>query len=83
MATWVTHLIIADSVLKEILGLCKHEFCVGNIAPDCNIENEDWTSFTPSREITHWMSGKTKDAADCDKFLSDYIKKRAIKTEEE
>ena len=83
MATWVTHLIIADSVLKEISDLCKHEFCVGNIAPDCNIENEDWTSFTPSREITHWMSGKTKDAADCDNFLNDYIKKRAIKTEEE
>ena len=83
MATWVTHLIIADSVLNEISALCKHEFCVGNIAPDCNIENEDWTSFTPSRETTHWMSGKTKDVSDCDRFLNDYIKKRTIKSDEE
>ncbi len=29
MATWVTHLIIADRVLERIPDLCRHEFCVG------------------------------------------------------
>lgn len=53
MATWVTHLIVADEVIKKIPFLCRHEFFVGNIAPDCNVENEDWTSFIPSREVTH------------------------------
>ena len=73
MATWVTHLMIADEVIKRIPFLSKHEFLVGNIAPDCNVENEDWTSLTPSREVTHWMTDKRKKASDCDRFLHEYI----------
>lgn len=39
MATWVTHLMVADQVFNKIRGLDRHGFCVGNIAPDCNVEN--------------------------------------------
>lgn len=85
MATWVTHLMIADGVLKRLPDLNRHGFCVGNIAPDCNIENEDWTAFTPSREKTHWMQGGGKKASDCDAFFDEYILKRKdkIKSAEE
>lgn len=76
MATWVTHLMIADSVMKQCPELDRHGFCVGNIAPDCNVENEDWTFFTPSREVTHWMSGQRKVASDCHSFYKEYILKR-------
>lgn len=76
MATWVTHLMVADKVLQQVPGLSRHEFFVGNIAPDCNVENEDWTSFTPSREVTHWMEGTRKVAADCDRFLREYVEKK-------
>lgn len=76
MATWVTHLMIADGVIKKCPFLCRHEFYVGNIAPDCNVENEDWTTFTPSREVTHWMGNKRKVASDCDRFLREYIEKK-------
>ena len=76
MATWVTHLMIADSVLKHFPNLDRRGFCVGNIAPDCNVENEDWTAFTPSREVTHWMQGERKKASDCDAFYEQYIAKR-------
>ena len=76
MATWVTHLMIADSVLKHFPSLDRRGFCVGNIAPDCNVENEDWTAFTPSREVTHWMQGERKKASDCDAFYKEYIVKR-------
>lgn len=79
MATWVTHLMIADGVLKRLPDLNRHGFCVGNIAPDCNIENEDWTAFTPSREVTHWMQGERKKASDCDAFCDAYILKRKSK----
>lgn len=79
MASWVTHLIIADRVLEKVPGLCRHEFCVGNIAPDCNVENEDWTQFTPSREVTHWMTGGRKKVSDCDRFYEEYIEKRKQK----
>ena len=76
MATWVTHLMIADRVLKRFPGLDRRGFCVGNIAPDCNVENEDWSAFTPSREVTHWMQGERKKAFDCDAFYEEYIAKR-------
>ena len=76
MATWVTHLMIADEVLQRFPGLDRLGFCVGNIAPDCNVENEDWTMFTPSREVTHWMQGQRKKASDCDIFYEEYIGKR-------
>lgn len=76
MATWITHLMIADRVLEAIPELDRHGFCVGNIAPDCNVENEDWTQFVPSREITHWMSDSRKVVADCDRFYDEYITKR-------
>lgn len=83
MATWVTHLMVADKVLERIPELCRHEFCVGNIAPDCNVENENWTSFTPSREVTHWMTKERKVAADCDRFVQEYMKKREITSQQE
>lgn len=85
MATWVTHLMIADSVLQHFPSLDRRGFCVGNIAPDCNVENEDWTAFTPSREVTHWMQGARKKASDCDAFYDEYIAKRRdrIQTSEE
>ena len=73
MASWVTHLMIADRVMKQCCELDQHGFCVGNIAPDCNVENEDWTCFTPSRAVTHWMSGERKVASDCDSFYEEYI----------
>ncbi len=76
MPTWVTHLIIADKVLQEFPEIDRRGFCVGNIAPDCNIENADWTAFTPSREVTHWMKGQRKTASDCDPFCEEYILKR-------
>ncbi len=56
MATWVTHLMVADGVLDKVSGLDRHGFCVGNIAPDCNVENEDWTEFTPPRAVTQVMA---------------------------
>lgn len=85
MAEWVSHLIVADRVLKKLPRLKKHEFCIGNIAPDCNIPNEDWTEFTPPRQVTHWMTGEKKKASDCFRFCEEYIigRQDRIRTEEE
>ena len=85
MASWITHLMIADGVLHHFPNLDRRGFCVGNIAPDCNVENEDWTSFTPPREVTHWMQAARKKSADCDLFCEEYIVKRRneIKSVEE
>ncbi len=76
MATWITHLMIADILLTRFPHLDRRGFCVGNIAPDCNVENEDWTAFTPSREVTHWIQGDGKKVADGDVFCEKYILNR-------
>lgn len=73
LAQWVSHCIVADRVLARLPWLDRHAFCVGSIAPDCNLPNEDWSSFTPSREITHRMRGSRKSAEDCAAFCRDYI----------
>lgn len=76
MATWVTHLRIADAVLKEMGTLDARGFCVGCIAPDCNVENADWSAFTPPREVTHWMTDARKTAADSARFWTEYAQSR-------
>lgn len=85
MAEWVTHLWVADEVLKQLPELDRHGFCIGNIAPDCNLFNEDGTDFVPSRQVTHWMSGRRKTADDCTEFYKKYVLARQaeIKTSEE
>ena len=45
MASWVTHLWVADEVLKRFPKLDKHGFCVGNIGLDCNLLNEEGTDI--------------------------------------
>ena len=76
MATWVTHLIIADEILKRVPGLDRRGFCVGSIAPDCNQENEDWTAYIPPKEVTHWMMGPRKKLSDADWFCQERISER-------
>lgn len=76
MASWVTHLMIADRVLAKLPTLDRRGFCVGSIAPDCNVENEDFTAFTPPREVTHWMRGNRKSADDCEAFYEEMIAPR-------
>lgn len=72
MATWITHLMVADGVLDHFPSLSRCGYCVFYIAPNCNVENADWTSFTPSREVTHWMRSERKDTSDTDAFCNQY-----------
>ncbi|MBR3841267.1 MAG: zinc dependent phospholipase C family protein [Erysipelotrichales bacterium] len=83
MASWITHTMIVDQVLSKEIDLDARGFCVGNIAPDCNIENEDWTSYTPPKEITHFMNGKSKLTTDCNRFIDTYINGKIFTSNEE
>lgn len=83
MATWVSHMMIVDNLLKRKLELDKIGFCVGNIAPDCNVENEDWTEFTPPRKVTHWMTGRSKLTADYESFYDEYIRDKTFTSKEQ
>ena len=82
MATWITHMMIADKLFKSGINLDEKGFAVGNIAPDCNVENEDWSEFTPRREVTHWMNGESKLTADYEGFFDEYIKDKEFDSNE-
>lgn len=73
MAGWITHMAVADRLFQQGLPLDAKGFCAGSIAPDCNVENEDWTVFIPPREVTHWMTGDSKLTADYEAFYEQRI----------
>lgn len=83
MATWISHMMIVDSLFKRSLDLDKVGFCVGNVAPDCNVENEDWAEFTPPRKVTHWMTGRSKLTADYEGFYDEYIRDKTFTSKEQ
>ena len=72
MATWIGHMRIADYFMKRYEMLNNAEFLVGNIAPDCGVPNEDWSVFTPGKEITHWHK-KGSAEIDAEDFRQKYL----------
>ncbi len=74
MATWIAHMRIAEHFMNKYNRLNNPYFLVGNIGPDCGVPNEDWSKFTPDKDVTHWTfkDGKTIDADDFkQKYLVD------------
>ncbi|QUI23902.1 zinc dependent phospholipase C family protein [Vallitalea pronyensis] len=71
MATWGIHIRIAEKLLDKYGDLDEVSFLVGNIGPDCGKPNEDWSSFTPSKEVSHWMDENRTFRADL--FYSEYL----------
>ena len=60
MASWMVHLKIADALLDRLKELDETAFVIGNIAPDSGVPNEDWSVFTPPRNISHFK-GDSKE----------------------
>lgn len=54
MATWGAHFRIAENILKDYPSLNRGLFAIGNIAPDCGIPSDNWSSFTPPKKISHF-----------------------------
>lgn len=75
MATWIAHLRVAEKLLAIYKDLDKESFLVGNIGPDSGVPNEDWSSFTPPKKISHWENeAGTIDAEDFKKRYLSNIK---------
>lgn len=73
MANWITHTRMADRLLTMGLPVDETYFVIGSVAPDCNQENEDWTSYIPLREQTHFMQGKSKLTVDAEGFFARHV----------
>ena len=59
MASWITHLRVAENLLSQIEGLESSLFAIGNIAPDSGIPDEKWEKFNPPPEVTHFRVFET------------------------
>lgn len=56
MASWMVHLRVADRLLDRLEGITETEFIMGNIAPDSGVPNQDWTSYAPPAEVSHFKT---------------------------
>jgi hypothetical protein len=75
MATWISHLRIAEKLLAEIPGLDEVAFAFGNLAADSGKPNEDWTQFDPPKEVTHFLrSGQGARSVRDLEFYNLYLK---------
>ncbi|MGM9634516.1 MAG: zinc dependent phospholipase C family protein [Candidatus Avispirillum sp.] len=69
MATWITHLRIAEAVMRRFPVLLEAEFALGNIAPDSGEAQTDGLSYMPPKSASHFL----KDGrADFRLFLQKY-----------
>lgn len=76
MATWISHMRIAEHFMNSNSALNNGKFLVGNIAPDCGVPNDDWSKFTPDPTITHWQIGENKSSIDADNFKQKYLQSK-------
>lgn len=68
MATWMTHLRIAEKLIGR--GICVEQegFLVGNIGPDCGIPSKP--GYIPPKTVTHFKKNKTTDP---ELFFNEYL----------
>ena len=75
MATWISHLRIAERLLAEIPGLNEVAFAFGNLAPDSGKPNADWTQFDPPKTVTHFLDpGQGERHVRDLEFFNNYLK---------
>ncbi|MBI9011400.1 MAG: zinc dependent phospholipase C family protein [Clostridiales bacterium] len=76
MATWITHLRIAEQLQKD-LDLNHEAFLLGNLGPDSGVPNEDWSKFDPPKKITHFLSDAkiNGNCIDANRFFKTYLTK--------
>ncbi len=79
MATWIVHLRIADTCIKNniVPDRFKREFILGSVSPDCGYGKKDsYGEFMPPPEITHWAPGGIKVHCEYKKFFTQYLRNR-------
>lgn len=75
MATWITHLRVAERFISDYSKEEYKSFLIGNIAPDSGMLNEDKKTYTPPPEISHYRNNKIKKwKNDNLRFYKDYVR---------
>lgn len=75
MASWLTHLRIAEKIKQKVDGIDFPYFIIGSIAPDSGIPDESQRNYTPSKEVTHLRYEKGDSSFDMDEaaFFNNYL----------
>ena len=79
LATWIVHLRIADSFIKDglIPDAFKAQFIIGSLSPDCGYDKKDSNGeFMPPPRVTHWTPDGDKTFCDSTGFYNTYLKDR-------
>lgn len=75
MASWLTHLRIAERVKERIKDIDLDYLMAGSIAPDSGKPDETNKQYEPSEEITHFCRGKDEDKfVDLKDFYNRHLK---------
>lgn len=75
MASWLTHLRIAEKIKQKIDGIDLPYFMIGSIAPDSGVPDESDRNYIPSKEVTHMRYEKDDYETDMDEsaFYNSYL----------
>lgn len=82
MASWLTHLRVAEMIKQKVSEIDFPYFLMGSIAPDSGIPDESQRNYTPSKEVTHCKSQKDGNSAEMDEtvFFNSYLVPEKIMT---
>lgn len=61
LATWLTHLRIAEKVKERIPGISLPYLMIGSIAPDSGVPDEACRIYNPPKEVTHFSRKVDED----------------------
>jgi len=71
-------MMVADHMIKRGLLIDNKGFAIGNLGPDCNVEDSRGKGLHPPREVTHYMSGVSKLTTDYERFYREEILNRGL-----
>lgn len=75
MATWLTHLRIAEKIKEKIVDIRLSYLMLGSIAPDSGVPDETYRNYNPSKEVTHFKTKKSEAEGKTKINLEDFYEK--------
>ena len=82
MASWLTHLRVAEMIKQKVSEIDFPYLIIGSIAPDSGVPDENERNYTPSKEVTHRSFQKDGSVAGMDEtmFFNNYLVPEKIMT---
>jgi hypothetical protein len=82
MASWLTHLRVAEKIKQKVSEIDFPYFIIGGIAPDSGMPDGSQRNYTPSKEVTHYRYQKGDTVVDMDEsvFFDNYLVPEKIMT---